>query len=82
MLTCAWLHLFLAPRIAVGAFELVQASKVQENDLFAVVTDPENPAAGVTVVKVDAVEEVEAEGMYLPVITRPFLIANDVVTPL
>jgi hypothetical protein len=67
---------------AVGPFELVKAGFVQRGDLFPVLTNTSDPPAGFTVAVVDDVTVVQADGMYLPMIEKSFIIAEDVVVPL
>jgi hypothetical protein len=67
------------PLHAVGSFDLIQANKVKAGDLMAVLTDESEPEGGFTVVPITNNEVVQAEGMYVPYIEKPYLVAGGVL---
>jgi hypothetical protein len=46
---------------------------------MAVLTDENNPMGGFTVVPITSNEVVQAEGIYVPYIDKPYMIADGVV---
>jgi hypothetical protein len=64
---------------AVGSFDLIPTGQVKAGDLMAVLTDDSNPEGGFTVVAVTSNKEVTAEGIYVPHIEKPYLIADGMV---
>lgn len=67
---------------AVGAFATVPALSIAAGDRLVLLADPQNAAAGFFVAAVTAVESVTAEGMYVPAIESPYIVADGVVMPL
>lgn len=67
---------------AVGPFKLVAARDVQPGDRLVVGASPVDASAGFVVGSVTAVEGVQAQGLYLPVIEHPYLVVDGVVMPL
>lgn len=57
------------------------ANSVQAGDKLVLLVDPSDAAAGFVVAAVSSVETVEAEGMYVPAVEMPYIIADGVVTP-
>jgi hypothetical protein len=58
---------------------LIGASDVRPGDLMAVLTNESDPLGGFTVVPVTSNEVVQAEGIYVPYIDKPYMIADGVV---
>lgn len=73
---------YLLLTCAVGRFASLSAKDIKRGDKLAVLTDESNPAAGFTAVAVTGVERLQDEGKYLPALSKPYIIANGVVTPL
>lgn len=67
---------------AFGAFATVPASSIVAGDRLVLLADPQNAAAGFFVAAVTAVESITAEGMYVPAIESPYIVADGVVMPL
>lgn len=75
---------YLLPAMAaVGTFELIAAVKVKPGDKMVVtLADKQQGGTIFAVVKVEKVELVSADGLYLPVIEEPYLVVDGVVMPL
>jgi hypothetical protein len=58
---------------------LIKASEVKAGDLMAVLTHESNPEGGFTAVPVTRNEVVQAEGMYVPYIEKPYMVADGVL---
>lgn len=67
---------------AVGAFETIPANAVQAGDRLVLLADPADASAGFVVAAVSSVESVEAEGMFVPAVEMPYIVADGVVVPL
>lgn len=65
---------------AVGRFSMSRADAVVPGAKLAVVTKDDDPSAGFTVVEVTKVEDVQAEGMYMPLFEHPYIIADGVAS--
>jgi hypothetical protein len=76
------LHVLLCAAPAVGAFETVPAAQIIKNDRIVVMKDPADHTAGYYVTAVTAVDAVEAEGIYVPAVASPYIVADGVVAPL
>jgi hypothetical protein len=66
----------------VGSFVTVSAATIKAGDNLVLLADPANAAAGFYVAAVTAAEAVTAEGMYVPAIESPYIVAEGVVMPL
>jgi hypothetical protein len=76
------LPLLLPCSAAVGSFKLLAARDVAPGDRLVVGSSPVGASGGFVVGTVTAVEGVEADGLYLPVIEHPYLLVDGVVMPL
>lgn len=70
------------PAAAVGAFVTVAASTIKAGDRLVLLANPAKASAGFIVAAVTAAESVVAEGMYVPAIESPYIVAEGVVMPL
>lgn len=67
----------------MGSFASLTTEEIKPGDRLAVVADEANPSAGFTAAVVDAVEVVEdSSGIYLPAISKPFMVLDGVIVPL
>lgn len=61
----------------------LSADQIKPGDKLAVLADASNPAAGFTAAVVDSVQPVQdPSGLFLPAISKPFLLVDGVVAPL
>lgn len=72
----------IASQCAVGPFETVRAENVRTGDLLVLMADPQDAASQFFATAVSLLEPVSAEGMYVPAIESPYIIADGVVAPL
>jgi hypothetical protein len=67
---------------AVGAFETVLAKTIVPGNKIVLMQDPADLTAGYHVSVVSTVEQVNAEGYYVPAVASPYIVADGAIVPL